>query len=127
MDDIYASQLFSPGTLEAIDMLHDEEINNILDTISFDMDDVLQPMASKDTAPSTSALQPPPHGGPGAPAPDLVVLDSTQDTSDEPAEPPRTRAELAKRARDLQELSATRASRCAAAQPKDCVKAPPGS
>ena len=30
MDDIYASQLFSPGTLEAIDMLHDEEINNIL-------------------------------------------------------------------------------------------------
>ena len=42
MEEFDFIQLFSPATCEAIDSLHEDEINNILHSVSFDMDAVLQ-------------------------------------------------------------------------------------
>ena len=89
MEDFDTIQLFSPGTCEALDSLHEDDLTDLLHSLSFDMDAVLQQMSSNDaTAPSTTA-QPPDSGETEAlPVLDVVKIESSQPTPTPPRSPP---------------------------------------
>ena len=112
MEDFDTIQLFSPGTCEALDSLHEDDITDLLHSLSFDMDAVLQHMSSNDAIAPSTAAQPPDSGETEAmPVLEVVTLESSQPTPTPPSSPPPSpsRAELVQRARNLPATLAERA------------------
>ena len=97
MEDFQSIQLFSPGTCEAIDLLHEDDLNNILQSVSFDMDAVLQHMSSGNVEDLSTAAQPPVSGDAVVPPlPDVVDIQDSLPSQSPPPSP--SRAELVRRA-----------------------------
>ena len=113
------SQMFSPGSLYAIEAICPDEIAEVLDSISQGVDDILQPMADSeeqvsstqaddDAEPQASTADAPYDAQPGTSAAGASGGDPSSSAQPEPltsqaAEEKPSRAELVARARNLQQ------------------------